>query len=77
MGWKEMVFVSNTSIAGSLSKRMAKFSFLHGFLILVFGVLTPTLDQYTDLTLVIRLLSGPNNSTVLKTGRHLQMESRE
>ena len=56
---------------------MAKVSPLNVFLILVFGILTPTLDQYTDLTLVIRLLSGPSNSTVLKTGKHLNMQKLE
>ena len=72
MGYKEEVSVQHITCS-SLSLRMAKVSPLNVFLILVFGILTPTLDQYTDLTLVIRLLSGPSNSTVLKTGKHFNI----
>ena len=37
-------------------------------LILVVGVLTPSMDQVSDLRLVIRLMSGPEGSTHLQSG---------
>ena len=34
---------------------------------LLFGVFVPSLDQYSDVSLVIRLMSGPHQGTVLNS----------
>ena len=34
---------------------------------LLFGVFVPSLDQYSDMSLVIRLMSGPQQGTVLNS----------
>ena len=36
--------------------------------ILMFGVLMPALDQFSDVAFALRLMSGPANDTVLLTG---------
>ena len=54
-----------------LSYEMAEFSVVQGFILLTFGILTPTLDQYTDIILVMRLLNGPTSSTILKSGKQM------
>ena len=38
-------------------------------LIVLFSMLAPTMDQYTDITLVLRLMSGPDNATHLNCGK--------
>ena len=50
---------------------MAEFTVVQGFILLTFGILTPTLDQYTDIILAMRLLNGPMNSTILKSGKQM------
>ena len=40
----------------------------HALLIVMFCMLAPTLDQFSDLSLVVRLLSGPDQSTSLNAG---------
>ena len=53
---------------------MAKFGLWQALLLATFGILTPSLDQYTDLTLVIRLFRGPENSTELTSGEYEYVE---
>ena len=36
--------------------------------ILVFGVVMPALDQFSDVAFALRLMGGPANDTVLLTG---------
>ena len=47
---------------------MGEFSKGKGVLILLFFVLLPTLDQYTDLGIVTRLMSGPAQDTQIDSG---------
>ena len=47
---------------------MEPFTASQGFFILLFCVLVPCLDQYTDLTMVVRLFRGPQPSSRVKCG---------
>ena len=40
----------------------------HALLIVMFCMVAPTLDQFSDLTLVVRLFSGPDQNTSLNAG---------
>ena len=41
------------------------------FLILIFNMLCPTLDQYTDINMVIRLFRGPEDHVEISGGKWL------
>lgn len=38
-------------------------------IIILFGVIAPTIDQVSDLALVIRLMSGPEPNITLNSGK--------
>ena len=52
---------------------MAEFTVVKGFILLTFGIITPTLDKYTDIFLAMRLMDGPTNSTILKSGNQMKL----
>ena len=37
--------------------------------ILLFNIVVPSMDQYTDITIILRLMAGPEPDTHLHTGR--------
>ena len=41
-------------------------------LLLLLGVLTPALDQFSDLAFALRLMAGPDPNTHLLSGRALE-----
>ena len=46
-----------------------KLSLSYCLIIILFGVIAPTMDQVSDLALVIRLMSGPNLNITLNSGK--------
>ena len=45
-----------------------KLSLSYCLIIILFGVIAPTMDQVSDLALVIRLMSGPEQNITLNSG---------
>ena len=54
-----------------------KLSLSYCLIIILFGVIAPTMDQVSDLALVIRLMSGPKLNITLNSGtvRHEYSEN--
>ena len=48
---------------------MVKFTIAQAFLLVTFGVFTPSLDLYTDLKMGLRLMRGPAKDTHLLSGK--------
>ena len=48
---------------------MAELTLNTGLLILIFWVVVPTVDQYSDLGLVFRLYTGPEEDLMVSGGR--------
>ena len=48
---------------------MAELTLNTGLLILIFWVVVPTVDQYSDLGLVFRLYTGPEQDLMVSGGR--------
>ena len=46
-----------------------KLSLSYCLIIILFGVIAPTMDQVSDLALVIRLMSGPKLNITLNSGK--------
>ena len=46
-----------------------KLSIGYSLIIILFGVIAPTMDQVSDLALVIRLMSGPELNITLNSGK--------
>ena len=55
-----------------LLNNMVEFTKSQALFLLVFGVLTPSLDLYTDLKMGLRLLNGPPRNIYLHSGKNLQ-----
>ena len=49
-------------------KMYQKLSIRYCLIIVLFGMLAPTMDQISDLNLVLRLMSGPDEDTHLNSG---------
>ena len=53
----------------SAVRSMAELTLNTGLLILIFWVVVPTVDQYSDLGLVFRLYTGPEEDLMVSGGR--------
>ena len=51
----------------TISGTMCQISMRQSLILILFGMLAPTMDQISDLNLVIRLMMGPGESTHLNT----------
>ena len=47
---------------------MAGLGLREALMILLFNLVVPSLDQYTDVTIILRLMAGPDPDTHLVTG---------
>ena len=47
---------------------MAHLGLREALMILLFNLVVPSLDQYTDVTIILRLMAGPDPDTHLVTG---------
>ena len=50
---------------------MSQFTISQAFFLVTFGMLTPTLDLYTDLKMGLRLMKGPANDLRLFSGEKI------
>ena len=60
--------VSHTSL---ISRKEGTMSIREAMMILLFNIVVPTMDQYTDINIILRLMAGPDQSTQLHTGNNL------
>ena len=60
--------VSHTSLT---SRKEGNMSIREAMMILLFNIVVPTMDQYTDINIILRLMAGPDQSTQLHTGNYL------
>ena len=51
-------------------RKMAQISIRGALIILLFNVVVPSMDQYTDITIIMRLMAGPDPDTHLLTSKH-------